>query len=811
MNGLRLAARQLIRYPGFSAVVIATLALGIGASTLIFSVVNGVLLKPLPYPEPERIVRVRQVGGNGNVFENISGPNFSDLQEPARSFAALARYSVGVQPVSGGSEPTRVSTAMVSAEFFDVVGIRPLAGRTLLPGERDVGAAPVAVISHSYWQRSFGGDPAFGDRTLRIADRSYSIVGVMPAGFDYPDGAEIWTPAELWPSLGESRTAHNWRAVGRLADGVSLEQARAELSTLARGVQAEHGDATWMFDAAVDPLRDVMVRTARPALLVLLAAGGLLFAIAVANAANLALARATTREQELGVRAALGAGRRRLASQFFAEMVLMCGAGGALGLLFAAWGIEALVQLAAGRLPRADAVGIDAAVLGFTIALTVATAAGLSLMAAWRAGSRVVLRYNQRTSSGARESPLASGLVVTQVALALLLVAGAVLLARSFLTLTSVDLGFRTEGLVFMDVSPPWIDDITKLEPLVPFYSDLIERLRALPGIEAIAGISLHPGSGGGWDATARTQITADEIQSFADLDAVASDPTRPEVRGTEYRLASEDYFATVGIPLLRGRVFERSDGPDSERVAVVSPALAERLWPGEDPIGKLVQITMDGDLRPSTVVGVVGDVRGDYGIELEPRPTFYAPFRQHPRSLRIFEIAMLTRDAAGVVPAAREIVQRMDPEIVPQFSTSEQNYAAQLAPRRLNLVLIGLFGVTALLLALAGIYGSIAFHVARRTREIGVRIAIGAPPASVVSMVVRRSLMLATLGVAAGTAITLGASRLASALLYGIAPHDPVSYVSAAALLLVAAVAAGWIPALRAARVDPVTALRSE
>ena len=810
MNDLRLAARQLMRYPGFSAIVIVTLALGLGACTLIFSAVNGVLLKPLPYPEPERIVRVRQVGTNGFVASNISEPNFSDLREPARSFVALARYAVGAQSVSGGSEPARVFTASVSGDFFDVVGIRPLAGRTFLPEERDVGAAPVAVISHSYWQRYFGGDPAFGERTLRIADRTYSIVGVMPPDFDYPDGAEIWTPAELRPS-GESRTSHNWRAVGRLADGVSLDQARAELSTIARSVKAELGDATWMFDAAVDPLRDVLVSAARPALLVLLAAGGLLFAIAVANAANLVLARATTREQELGVRAALGAGRRRLASQFFVEMLLLCGAGGALGLVFAAWGVEVLVQLAAGRLPRADAVGIDSAVLGLTFALTIATAAGLSLIAAWRAGSRVVLRYNQRTSSGASESPLAGGLVVTQIALALLLVAGAVLLARSFLTLTSVDRGFRTESLVFMDVSPPWTDDLTQLEPLVPFYGELLERLGALPGVEAIAGISLHPGSGGGWDSTARTQRTPDEIRSFADLDAVASDPTRPEVRGTEYRLASEEYFATVGIPLLRGRLFERSDGPDSERVAVVSPSLAERLWPSEDPIGKLVQITMDGDLTPSTVVGIVGDVRGDYGIEQEPRPTFYAPFRQHPRSLRIFEIAMRTRDAAGVVSAARDIVQRMNPEIVPQFSTSEQNYAAQLAPRRFNLVLIGLFGVTALLLALAGIYGSIAFHVARRTHEIGVRMALGARPAGVVGMVVRHSLLLAGLGIAAGIALALGAARLASSLLYGIAPHDPVSYVAAAGVLLVAAVAAGSIPALRAARVDPMTALRSD
>jgi len=809
MTGLRLAARQLLRYPAFSAVVIATLALGLGACALIFSAVNGVLLKPLPYPEPERIVRVRQVGANGEAFSNISEPNFSDLREPARSFSALARYAIGAQPVLGGSEPTRVSTASVSDEFFDVVGIQPLAGRTFLPEERAVSAAPVAVIGYSYWQRYFGGDPAFGERTLRIADRSYSIVGVMPPGFDYPDGTEVWTPAELWP-LGESRTAHNWRAVGRLADGVSLEQSRAELSAIARRVKAEHGDGTWMFDAAVDPLRDVLVNAARPALLVLLAAVGLLFTVAVANAANLILARAINREQEFAVRAALGAGRRRLASQFFGEMLLVCGAGGALGLLLAAWGVEALVQLAAGRLPRADAVGIDWAVLACTTGLAFATAAGLSLIAAWRASSRAVLR-NQRTSSGAPDSPLAGTFVVTQVALALLLLAGAVLLGRSFLTLTHVDLGFRTEGLVFMDVSAPSPDDRKKLEPLVPFYGELIERLRVLPGVEAIAGISLHPGSGGGWDGTAYAQDSPDELRSLDDLEAFSSNPARRRLRGTEYRLASEDYFATVAIPLLRGRVFELGDGPASDPVAVVSASFAARLWPGQDPLGKLVQLDMGGDIRPSTVVGIVGDVRGDYGLEQDPRPTFYAPFRQRAWSLSIFEIVIRTKDAAGVVPAARDIVQRMNPEIVPQFSTSEQAYSAQLAPRRFNLVLIGVFGGAALLLALAGIYGSIAFHVARRTHEIGVRMALGARPAGVIAMIVRRSLLLAGIGVAVGLAIALGAARLASSLLYGIAPHDPVSYAAAAVVLLLAAVGAGLVPALRAARVDPVTALRSE
>jgi predicted permease len=438
-----------------------------------------------------------------------------------------------------------------------------------------------------------------------------------------------------------------------------------------------------------------------------------------------------------------------------------------------------------------------------------ATALGLSLLAAWRSSSRAVLRFNARTVSGARESPLLGSLVATQVALALLLIVGAALLGRSFLTLTSIDPGFRTEGFVFMEVSAPWPDDRTKLEPLVPLYEELISRLRELPGVDAVAGVSLHPGSGGGWDGTAVSQNSPEEIKSFEDLAAI--DPSRT-LAGTEYRLASEDYFTTVGIPLLRGRTFEQSDGPDAQRAAVVSKSLAERLWPGQDPLGKLVQFGgMDGDLRPSTVVGIVGDVRGDYGLEQDPRPTFYAPYRQRPWSLTIFEIVMQTTDAARVVPAAREIVQRMNPEIVPKFSTSEQAYAAQLAPRRLNLALIAVFGGTALLLALSGIYGSIAFHVARRTHEIGVRMALGAQPGRVVSMVVQRSLLLAGIGVAAGIVVALGLTRLASSLLYGIAPHDPVSYAAGAAVLLSAAVAASAIPALRAARVNPSTALRSE
>src|SRR5690606_1667839 len=366
------------------------------------------------------------------------------------------------------------------------------------------------------------------------------------------------------------------------------------------------------------------------------------------------------------------------------------------------------------------------------------TAAALSLLASWRASSATFTVHNVRTAGGARRSPLLDGLVAAQVALALLLVVGAALLGRSFIALTNVDPGFRTEGFVYMDVSPPWPDDRAELEPLVSFYEELIERLGALPGVDAVAGVSLAPGSGGGWDGTPVKQTQPDEITSFEQLAAVMSDPAR-SARGTEYRLASEGYFAAVGIPVLRGRGFERSDGPDAERVAVVSRSLAERLWPGEDPLGKLVQFDLGGDLRPARIVGVVADIR-DLGLDQEPRPTFYGPYRQRARSLTVFEIVMRTTAPARVVPAARDIVQSMRTDIVPQFRTAEEAHAAQLAPRRFNLVLLGVFGVTALLLALAGIYGSIAFQVARRTQEIGVRVALGARPARVDPVTALRS-----------------------------------------------------------------------
>jgi predicted permease len=808
LNALRFAVRHLARTPAFSAVVVLTLAVGIGASTLIFSVIDGVLLDPLPYDEPERIVRVFEVDANGR-YSRPADPNFADLKEQSRSFEAFAQYGGGTQPVSGGSEPARVPVAAVSREFFDVLGVQPILGRGFVPEELNEGAAPAALVSYGYWQRYFGGRPDFATQTLTIGDTTYAIVGVLPRGFAFPDGADVWTPAELWP-ITPSRTSHNYEAIGRLAPGVSVAQARDDLGAIARRLKAEHGDDIRMVDAAAIRLHDFIVGDVRPALLVLTAGVALLFLVACANVVSMLLARAVAREHELAVRAALGAGRARIAVQFFAEALVLCIGASAVGIVVAWWGVDVLVALAADRLPRADGIGVDWAALGFATGLAVLTAAGLSVLVAGQATAvGASLPGSRRSVAGARRSRLRDGLVAAQVALALVLLIGAVLLGRSFMRLMDVDPGFRMDDILFMDASVAWPRDRDDLAPLALFHAELMDRLGALPGVDGVGGITMWPPEGSGWNGTFVELAYPDEIEDVDDFGVVASDPAR--TMEAEYRIASEDYFATLDIPLLRGRVFEHADGPGAEHVAVVSRSLAERRWPGQNPLGKLIQFgNMDGDLTPFRVVGVVGDVR-EFGLDAAPRPTFYGYYRQRLRSLIYFSIAMRASNAEAVVPTAREIVQRMNPDLAPEFRLSEDLFSASIAERRFNFVTLGVFGSAALLLALAGVYGAIAFNVSQRTREIGVRIALGAPGSSVVRLVLRRSLVLAGVGVGIGIFVAFGAAQLIDSLLYGVPPHDPPAYVASAVALLLAALAAASVPAMRAARVDPMTTLRCE
>jgi putative ABC transport system permease protein len=741
MHEWRITIRQLGRQPVFSAVVVLTLALGIGTSTLIFSIIDSVLLRPLAFPGSDRIVRVFEAGERGNRI-NPSDPNFADLKARSRVFEAFAQFGDTVDSVAGGSEPVRARVTIVSREFGAVLGVQPLLGRPFAPEELRQGATPVALISYSYWQRYLGGTADFAARSLRIGERSYSIVGVMPRGFDYPNGSDVWTPREQWPVL-PSRTAHNLRAIGRLAPGVSVARAREELGAIARALEAEYGDDTWMQDVAVVPLRDYLVGDVRPALLVLAGAVALLFVIACANVVSMLLARSVARQRELAIRVALGAGRLRLARQFFAEALVLCGAGGVVGALAAGWGLALVVALQAGTLPRAAGVRIDWTAMAFTAGLSLLAAGILSAFLAWRTPGEGIALHANRHSGAAGRGSLRGGIVAEQVAMAAVLLVGAVLLGRGFLALTGVDPGFRTDHVMLMN------------------------------------------------------------------LETLSTDPARTGY--AEFRIASRGYFEAMGIPLLRGRLFERGDGPEATPVAVVSQSFADLKWPNGDALGKLVEFgNMDGDLTPFTIVGVVGDVR-DYGLNVAPRPTLYGDFRQRPRRYASFWIAMQGPKPQALVPEARRIVQRLNPDLPPEFHSAAELYSTSLARRRFNLIMLASLGAAALLLALAGVYGAVSFNVAQRTKEIGVRVALGAQRSNVVSMVLRRTLVVAGIGVALGLGASLVAAKFIASLLYGVPSHDATAYTLTAAGLLCTAAATSWLPALRAARVDPVVALRDE
>lgn len=809
--------RQLGRAPGFAAVAIGTLALGIGATTALFSVVHGVLLRPLPYPEPDRIVRVFEVGSGGARSTNMSDPNFADLYERNRSFAGLAKFQAWDESVAGGSEPARVVLASVSRDFFQVMGVQPLLGRTFHADEHREGAAPAVLVSEAFWRRYLDGDPDLSGRTLKSGDEVAAGVGVMPRGFAFPDGADVWRPRELL-GLTPSRTALNSRVVGRLADSVPLERAREDVRGIARRLKAELGDDTWMTDAAVIPLHEEMVGHTRPALLLLLGASGFLLLIACANVVNLLLARVTARRREHAVRIALGAGRGRLVRLLLTESLFLSLTGGALGVLVAHWGVDLLLGLETGNLPRLAEIRVEGSALLFALAVSVLVAVGVGLVAAWRAirdGVQGALGGGQHTQTGAGSARLRGALIVSQVALTLILLVGAGLLGRSLLRLLDVDPGFRTDDVVVMNLSLPWAEDDWQEDDaevfrLASFHEELLARLGAIPGVDEVGGVNLLPLASSGWNGTFLVVNHPAEVTDFEGFASLSKDPAR--TGEAEFRIATEDYFRAMSIPLLRGRPFDRGDSADAEHVAVISQSLAVTQWPDEDPIGKLIQFgNMDGDLTPFRVVGVVGDVHTT-SLESEPRPTFYAFYRQRPSRTAGFSFVIQgAPDPSAVISQARSIVRELAPEVPPDFRAVEQLFAGSLTEHRFRLLLLGIFGATALLLAVAGIYGVISFHVALRTQEIGVRMALGATGENVIRLVVRRGLLLAALGVTLGLAGALAVTRLMRGLLYGVTATDLITFLAVPLLLVAAVVLACFLPARRAARVDPMTALRVE
>jgi predicted permease len=807
----RYGFRQLRKNLGAAAVMVFTLALAIGATTAIFSVVYGVLLQPLPYSDANRIMALFEVNSNGG-WSRFADPNFDDLRDQNRSFQAIAKYNDYVASVSGVSQPTRTTVAHVSPDFLKVFNIQPIFGRDFGPGDAKKGAAPVALVSDGYWRQNLGSPRELSQSHLKIDGAVYSIIGVLPAAFRFPTDVDLWLPADL-DGENPSRTSHNYSAVGRLRDGVSVQQANRDISAIARRIHDTSSEQNeyLLKDGIVVPLQDSITGKARPALLVLLGAVGFLLLVACANVANLLLAQASVRDRELAIRSALGAARSRLIRQFLTEAFLLSLAGGGLGVLGAYWGVAGLVALAPENLPRLDSVSISIPVLVFAFLLSTAVAAGLGAFTAGRATSgdpRKGLVEGGRGQAGSQGSQrVGRAIVAAQIAITLILVVGAGLFGRSLLKVLQVNPGFRVDKIVTMDVALAGVEDPKAKASQEIFFSKLIERLKQVPGVRRVGATSGLPMVDGGLPDGMFVLMTQNEIpKTMEGFGALFQQKER--IGNADFGVVTDGYFQVLGIPLIRGRIFDERDAPNSPHVAVISESLARDRWPNQDPIGHTIEFgNMDGDLRLLTIVGIVGDVR-EYGLDAPPRPTVYVNLFQRPRAE--MTVTMLSdADTRFVTSAARGILLDLDPEIPAKFGTFSQVYSASLGSRRFNVILTGFFGIVALLLATAGVFGVMAYSVSRRTCEIGVRVALGAGSSDVLRMILGQGLRTILIGEAIGIAGSLALTRTVESLLFGVTATDPLTFGGVTLLLVGVALVACVIPARRATRVDPVVALR--
>jgi putative ABC transport system permease protein len=821
LQEIQLAARSLLKRPGFTSVAVLTLALGIGASTAIFSVLDAVLLRPLPYPNQERIVELRELDDKGNGMP-FAQPNFDDLRARSRSFDALAQYSAWPQAVAGGSEPVRTNACAVSSDFFRVLGVTPILGRVFSSNSL-AESKEMAVVSYGFWQRFLGGRTTLEGTALQFGNHSFAVIGVLPAETEFPPNVDVWYPSEIYPP-NLSRTAHNWRAAGRLKPAVSLDQARSEVSAIGRQLKLEHGTQTDAASFGIAPLRERWVKDVRGVLLVVCGAVAVLLVIACSNVANLLLVRATTQRQEMAVRAALGASRWRLARQFITETVLLTFAAGALGVILAFWGVDLILGAYHGNLPRVGQIGVDSTVLVFTLAVSLVAGLILGLVPALSSSHRQLQNDLQSAGRGKSTSRSSSrfrdSLIVAQVALTLMLLIGAGLLGRSFQRLMEVNPGFETESAIAMTVSVPepedgwwWEISPAAQRHLAQFYQQLLERLHSLPGVLAVGGINALPMSGMGANGTFIIEDGSAPAQTMAALSEQFNALSGSGKTGdADFRVSSAGYFAAMGIPLIRGRLFQESDGPDSPHAALISQTFARRYWPNEDPLGKQLQFgNMDGDVRLLHVVGVVGDVR-DEGLDAEPRSIVYVNYFQRPAAASEFSIVLRAHgDAGALTTAMRREARALNPEMPTKFQTVREIVSASLDNRRFSMVMLGVFAGSALALAMVGLYGVMAYITSERTHEIGIRMAFGAQQFDMLRMILRQSFTLVLAGVGLGILASAGLTRLLGTMLYGVRATDMLTYTGVVGLLVLAASLANYIPARRAMKVDPMVALRYE
>jgi predicted permease len=804
LQDLRYAARTFLQSPGFTLVAVLTLALGIGLNTAIFSVVNGVLLRPLPYHQPESLVRLYHVhqeqAPEGGPF---SPHDVEDLQAAARGFAGLAPYfyeaSGPGMNLTGDGEPRSVKGAYVSAEFFPLLGIGAARGRTLLAEEVVPGSDRSVVLSDAFWRSSFNADPQVVGRTVTLDGSPFEVVGVMPPRFTYPASeAEVWVPLSL---IGEDDIPRErglrWLdVVGRLEPGTPPDAALRSTNGVLAGLAAEHTGTNEGWTAGrILPLRDSLVGPVRPALLVLLGTVALVLLVACANLANLLLARATAREREIAIRTALGAGRGRLVRQMLTESVLLALMGGALGVLLASAAVQGLLVLSAGTIPRPEEVGLDAGVVVFALLLSLVTAVLFGLVPAARAARAATagtLREGGHGSTARRGARLRDLLVLGQTAAAMVLLVGAGLLINSFRRLVSVDPGFTVENVLVASFSIPWQRYETP-ESMATYRNEVLRRVGEVPGVVAVGAAKTQPLRGGG-------EPIPFTIPGREGPDAMLNPPSGAMI-------VSSGYFAALQIPVLRGRVFEpQDDEPSAALALVVNQSAATRYWPGGDAVGQTVML---GD-APLTIVGVVGDVRND-GLAAGTAPAVYVPFRIAPRlSTQLF--VRTSRDPVTAAGAVRQAIHAADPlQPIAEIRTMRSAMAETVAQPRFFTLLLGLFGGLAMLLAALGLYGVVAYSVTRRTSEIGIRMALGAPAPNVVKLVMRRAAVPTLAGIVVGAVGAWMLSRVLASMLFEVRPTDPATFVAAAVLLTLVALLASWVPARRAARVEPSLALRLE
>ncbi len=800
LQDLRYGMRMLMKRPGFMFVAVITLALGIGANTAIFSVVNAVLIRPLPFNEPERLVAVCETNlQQGQDHQAVGGANFTDWKRENQVFESLAAYFNWNYNLTGGGEPQRLRAVMVSGEFFQTLGVAAAAGRTLTADDDREGKDDVVVLSYGFWQSRFGASREIIGQSILLNGRPHTVVGAMPRSFHFPDErADIWRPMAMSAAQTQNRQGRWLSVIGRLKGGISVEQADTEMKAIARRLEQQYPEANAGSGVRLVPLQEELVGKVSRFLLILLGAVVFVLLIACANIAGLLLVRAASRRKEMAIRAALGASRRRLIRQFLTESLLLALMGGVLGWLLALWGRDALVTLSPGNIPRLDEAAMDGRVLAFTLMLALLTTLIFGLIPAWHASGldpNEALKAEGRSTSRGAGRRLRSLLVVAEVAVSVILLVGAGLMIKSLIQLQRVNVGFDPHHLLTMEVTLPPAR-YGENQQQVAFFRQALEQIRTLPGVESVGAVQDLP-----------FRFNAMSFPITIDGSTAEAEPPK-----AVYRAVTDDYFRTLGIPLVEGREFTARDDQHATPVAIINQTMARRFFADRDPVGKRIRFG-DPDDPAYTIVGVVGDIK-HMGLDADEGAVVYQPHAQKRFGwLRWMTIVVrTTAEPAGITAAVRSRIQELDKDQpVDNVATMEQLLTKSIAQPRFSTFLLGTFALLAVVLTATGVYGVVSYAMAERTREIGIRMTLGAQAGDVLRLVIGQGLRLVLIGVSTGLAGACALTRVMQSLLFGVSATDPAVFAIIAVLLMGIALLASYLPARRATKVDPMVALRYE